>query len=427
MSHRVNRLLSHTTASASEGKSSSPSGAMSFCAAASSSRSPDDVVIVWSKRTAITKARKGGFKDSGAVEMLTPVLKALMDETKIDPKHVGDIVMGTVLPYGAVRATEVRMAGIMAGIPTTVPVRTVNRQCSSGLQAIADVAAAIKAGMYDCGIAGGVESMSRDPFGWSGAISEEIKRNPEAKDCLLPMGITSENVAAQFNISRKEQDELAVVSHKRAAKAIATGRFKDEIVPCTVNVKGKDGVLRKTVIEIDDGCKPDTSMETLSKLKPVFKKGGSTTAGNASQVSDGAAATLLMRRSLAEKLGMEIIGVFRSFAVAGVPPAVMGIGPAYAIPMALNMAGLSTEDIDLYEINEAFASQATYSVNKLGLSWDKVNVNGGAIAIGHPLGCTGARMTSTLLSEMKKTGSRFGVVSMCIGSGMGAAAVFERQ
>jgi len=233
------------------------------------------------------------------------------------------------------------------------------------------------------------------------------------------MGLTSENVASKYNVSRKVQDEFSVASHQKAAKAIAAGRFKAEIVPVTVTQQDpKTGVVKKVVVDTDDGVRADTTFQSLSALNPVFKKGGSTTAGNASQVSDGAAATLLMRRSVAEKLKLPILGVFRSFAVSGVPPEIMGIGPALAIPAALKLAHLSIKDIDIYEINEAFASQATYCVEKLGIPAEKVNPNGGGIALGHPLGCTGARMTATLLHEMARRKARNGVVSMCIGSGM---------
>jgi len=241
------------------------------------------------------------------------------------------------------------------------------------------------------------------------------------------MGATSENVAERYKVGRKEQDEMSVISHKRAAAAQKAGRFKDEIVPVKVKVKDeKTGAEKEIVFDADDGIRADTTFEGLSKLPPAFSKNGSTTAGNSSQVTDGAACCMLMTRKKARQLGLAPLGVLRSFAVVGVPPAVMGVGPAFAIPPAIRAAGLSsTSDIDLYEINEAFASQAVYCVQKLNLNWDKVNVNGGAIAIGHPLGCTGARMTATLLHEMRKRRARTGVVSMCIGSGMGAAAVYE--
>lgn len=242
------------------------------------------------------------------------------------------------------------------------------------------------------------------------------------------MGITSENVAARYGVSRKEQDEFAVLSHQKAAAAIKAGKFKNEIVPITVKVKDeKTGQEKEVVVDTDDGVRGDTTFEGLSKLKPAFSKTGSTTAGNASQVTDGGAAILAMKRSTAQKLGLPIMGVFRTYAVAGCPPDVMGIGPAVAIPPALKAAGLSVNDIDVYELNEAFASQAIYCIKKLNLPMDRVNPNGGAIALGHPLGCTGARQVATLLNELERRKGKYGVVSMCIGSGMGAAAVIERE
>ncbi|TYJ09549.1 hypothetical protein E1A91_A11G149000v1 [Gossypium mustelinum] len=390
----------------------------------------DDVVIVAACRTAICKAKRGGFKDTLADDLLAPVLKAVIDRTKLNPSEVGDIVVGTVLAPGSQRASECRMAAFYAGFPDTVPIRTVNRQCSSGLQAVADVAACIKAGFYDIGIGAGLESMTTN-----GSAPDQSKVNPkvesfaQARDCLLPMGITSENVAQRYGVTRQEQDQAAVESHRRAAAATASGKFKEEIVPVSTKIVDPKTREEKAVtISVDDGIRPDTNMAGLAKLKPAFKKDGTTTAGNASQVSDGAGAVLLMKRSLALQKGLPILGVFRSFAAVGVDPAVMGIGPAVAIPAAVKSAGLEIDDIDLFEINEAFASQFVYSCKKLGLDREKVNVNGGAIALGHPLGVTGARCVGTLLYEMKRRGKdcRFGVISMCIGTGMGAAAVFER-
>lgn len=422
MSHRLNKI----TTQLSEGPSNAHRLEHNPVKSTIGSKGPDDIVIVACKRTAIGKAKKGWFKDSGVVEMLSPVLKAVADESGLDKSLVGDIVIGTVLAPGSLRASEIRMASFIAGYPEAVPCRTVNRQCSSGLQAIADVAAAVSAGYYEIGIAGGVESMTQNSMSFSGSVPEIVRENKDARNCLLPMGITSENVAAKFNVAREMQDELAVLSHSRAARATQSGRFKDEIVPVPVIMKDKKtGVLTKAVADQDDGFRDGISMESIGKLRPVFKKGGSTTAGNASQVSDGAAAAIVTKRSTAQKLGLPILGVFRSFAAVGVPPEIMGIGPAFAIPRAVEMAGVSLKDIDLFEINEAFASQATYCVKHLGLSMDNVNVNGGAIAIGHPLGCTGTRMTATLLYEMHKRNSKLGVVSMCIGTGMGAAAVYE--
>ena len=297
---------------------------------------------------------------------------------------------------------------------------TVNRQCSSGLQAVASVVSAIKNGYYEIGIGGGVESMTQyyGPQALNMNVSEKILAYQPAADCLLPMGVTSENVAEQFGIGREKQDQFALLSHKKAATAQEKGLFKEEII------KVSHG---EVVIDADDGIRRDVSIEGLSKLKTVFKEDGTTTAGNASQVSDGAAAVLLMKRKTAERLGLSILGKFVSFAVVGVPPKIMGIGPAVAIPEALQKASLSIKDIDIYELNEAFASQAVYCIEKLGLDPSKVNPKGGAIALGHPLGCTGARQIATLLPELRRRKGRLGVVSMCIGTGMGAAAVIENE
>ncbi|PRW59580.1 3-ketoacyl- thiolase peroxisomal [Chlorella sorokiniana] len=389
----------------------------------------DDVVIVSACRTALCKAKRGGFKDTPVDDLIAAVLKETIQRTGVEPEAVGDVCFGSVMGPSSQRANECRIAMFLAGFPTSVPVHTVNRQCSSGLQAIAEVAASIRAGFYTIGIAGGVESMTTNPMAWEGAINPRVAESQCAQDCLLPMGITSENVAAQYGVSRETQDKFAARSHALAAAAQAAGKFRDEIVPVPTVLKDpKTGEERRVVIDADDGIRLGTTPASLSQLKPVFKKGGSTTAGNSSQVTDGAAAVMLMTRQEAAKRGLPILGIFRSFAAVGVPPAVMGIGPAVAIPAAVEMAGLTLDDIDVFEINEAFASQATYSVDKLGIDIDRVNPNGGAIALGHPLGCTGARQTATLLYEMQRRGkaARFGVVSMCIGSGMGAAAVFER-
>ncbi|KAL6535150.1 3-ketoacyl-CoA thiolase 2, peroxisomal [Orobanche minor] len=389
----------------------------------------NDVVIVAAYRTAQCKSKRGGFKDTYPDDLLAPVLKALLEKTNVNPSEVGDIVVGTVLAPGSQRASECRMAAFYAGFPETVPVRTVNRQCSSGLQAVADVAAAIKAGFYDIGIGAGLESMTVNPMAWEGSVNPRVKTMAQAQDCLLPMGITSENVAHRFGITRQEQDQAAVESHRKAAAATASGKFKDEITPVkTKIVDPKSGDEKAVTISVDDGIRPNTSVADLAKLKAVFKKDGSTTAGNSSQVSDGAGAVLLMKRGVAMQKGLPILGVFRSFVAVGVDPAIMGIGPAVAIPAAVKSAGLELGDIDLFEINEAFASQYLYCRKKLELDPEKINVNGGAMAIGHPLGATGARCVATLLHEMKRRGKdcRFGVVSMCIGTGMGAAAVFER-
>lgn len=397
--------------------------------AASTARSPDDVVIVRSVRTAIGRAKRGSFRNSEQDRLLRPLFEHVLKTTpQLDPKDIGDIVIGNVLPKSSQGATQVRIAGLLAGIPVEVPSHTLNRQCSSGLQAIASVAAAIQAGHYDVGIAGGVEVMSITPMSWDAGVNEEALGHPMAMGCYMSMGQTSENVAERFGVSRQQQDELAVKSHQRAAAAAKAGRFAEEIVPVTVTVEDpKTGESKEVTVSHDEGIRENTTMEGLGKLRTVFKADGTTTAGNSSQVSDGASVALLMRRAVADRLGLAPMASLRSFAAVGVEPSIMGVGPAAAIPAAVAKAGLTLGDIDVFEINEAFASQAVYCVEKLGLSWDKVNPNGGAIALGHPLGCTGARMTATLLHELKRRKARYGVVSMCIGSGMGAAAVYENE
>jgi acetyl-CoA acyltransferase 1 len=360
--------------------------------------------------------------------LLAAVLKTTVERTNVDPAAIGDIVVGNVLQGGAGALTS-RMSQFVAGIPADVPLNAINRQCSSGLQAVANVAAAIKAGMYDIGIGAGVESMSINSM--MDAVPKEL--NPqifdseEAQACMLPMGQTSENVAAKFGITREQQDAMAVESHRKAAQAQKNGWFDAEIVPVEATVTDKDGEEKTIMVSADDGIRANTTMQTLAKLKPAFAEDGTTTAGQSSQVSDGAAAVLLARRSAAKKAGLPILGKFLSFSVNGCPPEIMGIGPAVAIPPALQKAGLKMDDVDIFEINEAFASQATYCVNKLGVPAEKLNPKGGAIALGHPLGCTGARQVGTLLHELKRTGGKYGVVSMCIGTGMGAAAVFKAE
>lgn len=393
--------------------------------AAPGKKSDDDVVIVSAVRTAITRAKRGAFKDTHPTEMLSAVLKGVVERVKVDPKIVQDIVVGTVLAPGG-GATQARMAMFLAGFPEEVSIATTNRQCSSGIQAVATIAAAIKNGYIDVGIGAGVETMSlHDMIASVGDINQRVFENAKAQDCMMSMGETSENVAAQFGITREEQDKMGYESQMKAAKAQKEGKFDSEIIPVATTVDD-NGTKKQITVTKDEGPRP-TTLEALKKLKPAFKEGGTTTAGNSSQVSDGAAAVLLMRRSVAKKLGLTPLAIFRSFAVVGVPPNIMGVGPAYAIPEALKKAGLKVEDIDVFEINEAFASQATYSVKKLGIPMEKVNPNGGAIALGHPLGCTGARQVATLLPELQRSNGRYGVISMCIGTGMGAAAVIERD
>lgn len=382
------------------------------------------VVIVSALRTPITRAKKGGLAQVCPEEMLGNVFKGVIAQSKIDPKLIEDIAVGNVLPPGG-GATVARMAALWAGIPNTAAINTLNRQCSSGLATVNQIANEIAMGQIDIGIGAGVESMTQN-YG-AGVMPEKfsdaVMENEEAADCLMPMGITSENVAKQFGVDRKKQDDFAAKSYQKAFKAQAEGKFKSEIYPIKFN--DEDGNER--VVDKDDGIRDGVTAESLSKLKPAFAKDGSTHAGNASQVSDGAAAVLLARRSVAKKLGLPIIGKYITGAVVGVPPNVMGIGPAFAIPKVLELTGLSKEDVDIYEINEAFASQAVYSVEKLGLDFAKVNPNGGAIAMGHPLGATGSRQIATILAEAKREKKQIGVTSMCVGSGMGMAAVIVSE
>merc|ERR1712039_740570 len=337
--------------------------------------------------------------------------------------------MGNVLQGGG-GAMQARVGQFLGGLPYDVPISAVNRQCSSGLQAVANIAANIRAGVIDSGIGGGVESMTM--YSMASGIDQEklspnLFKNDAAAACLVPMGITSENVAEKWNISRETQDTMAVESHAKALAAQKGGLFAEEIVPIKAIVKDAEGKEFEVVVKGDEGPRAGTTVEGLGKLKPAFKPGGSTTAGNASQVSDGAALVLLARRSSAVALGLPILGRMRSYAVVGVEPSLMGIGPAYAIPAALEKAGLQVGDVDIYEINEAFASQATMSIEHLKIPMEKVNPKGGAIALGHPLGCTGSRQIATLMPELKRTKAKYGVVSMCIGTGMGAAGVIESE
>ncbi|KAM6939569.1 LOW QUALITY PROTEIN: 3-ketoacyl-CoA thiolase A, peroxisomal-like [Xenentodon cancila] len=387
--------------------------------------SADDVVVVHGRRTAIGKAKRGAFKDTTPDELLSAVMTAVLKDVGLSPDKLGDVCVGNVLQPGA-GAVMARVAHFLSEFPETVPVCTVNRQCSSGLQALFIIAGAIRSRSMDFGLACGVESMSLQSIGNPGDLSSRVSDNDKARDCLTPMGITSENVAERFGISREKQDAFALSSQQKAARAQSSGRFDQEIVPVTISVVDDEGLERQLTVSKDEGVRAGTTLAGLSKLRPAFKPDGSTTAGNSSQVSDGAAAVLVGRRAAVEALGLLVLGVLRASAVVGVPPDVMGIGPAVAIPAALQQAGLTVDDIDVFEINEAFASQAVYCVEKLGIPLEKVNPNGGAIALGHPLGCTGSRQVVTLLTELKRRGRRaYGVVSMCIGTGMGAAAVFE--
>ncbi|KAK4547567.1 hypothetical protein LTR36_000524 [Oleoguttula mirabilis] len=401
-------------------------------------KNPHDIVFLSALRTPVTRAKKGGFRDAHDHELLAHVLKAtLAANPNLDPKLIDDIQIGTVLSeLGGSKAG--RMAALHAGIPETAGFQTVNRACSSGLAAITGVAHAIAVGQIDVGIGGGMESMTKN-YG-SRAIPtqlwESLKNSPskDARECIMNMGLTAENVAERYGVSRADQDIFAAGSHQKAAKAQREGWFDAEIVPVTTrwcpNPEVPEAVEEITVSK-DDGIRPTSTPESLAKMKPAFKSDGSgtATAGNSSQVSDGAAAALMMRRSTATELGLgrDIIGKWAGTQVMGCKPDEMGIGPALAIPKLLDYTGVSKEEIGVWEINEAFAAQAVYCVRELGIDEGRVNPNGGAIALGHPLGCTGGRQLATLLAEMGRRGEEMGVISMCIGTGMGMASLIVRE
>ena len=385
--------------------------------------------ILAAYRTAGCKANKGKFKDVRTDDLAAAALKGLLERTAIDPMTVEDIIIGCSFPEAEQGMNMARVAAMRAGIPYQVPAQTVNRFCSSGLQSIASAAERIIAGFSDCIIAGGAESMSCVPLGGNkySANPELVSTWPES---FASMGVTAELVADKYGITREDQDSFAVQSHRKAAAAIGEGKFTNEIIPfeiekCTL-VNGKMKRSKETVT-VDDGVRKDTTLETLSKLKTVFRVNGSVTAGNSSQMTDGAAAVLVVSEEYLKKTGKSPMARFVSFAVKGVPPEIMGIGPVEAIPAALKLAGLKQEDIGLIELNEAFAAQSLACIRTLGLDLNRINVKGGAIALGHPLGCTGSKLTATLLHEMHRTDTRYGMVSMCIGGGMGAAGIYEKM
>ncbi|PUU81618.1 Thiolase, N-terminal domain-domain-containing protein [Tuber borchii] len=388
----------------------------------------DDIVVTCALRTALTKGGRGGFKDTPAQDLLVGVFKGLIERSGINPAVVEDVAVGTVLAPGG-GATECRAASLVAGFPVETAVYSLNRQCSSGLVACANIANAIRGGQIDVGVAAGVESMSTQ-YG-PGAVtefSELLDNHVQAKNCKVPMGVLSEQMAKDRNISRTRQDAFAAESFQKAEKAQKAGLFVEEIYPLEVNFEDpKTGETKRIVVDKDDGIRPGMTAEGLSKIRPAFAKDGSIHAGNASQISDGAAAVLFMRRSTAEKLGQKIIGKFVTSAIAGVEPLLMGVGPWASIPKVFAKTGLTKDDVDIFEINEAFASQCLWCAEELGLDKTKINPKGGAIAFGHPLGCTGARQVSTLITELKRTGGRIGLTSMCIGTGMGMAAVWVAE
>lgn len=387
-----------------------------------------EAVIVAGARTPVGKAKKGTLAQVRPDDLGALVVKETLKRAGGYEGNIDDLVIGCATPEAEQGMNVARNIGALAGLSHTVPAITVNRFCSSGLQAIAYAAQSIMLGHTDTAIAGGVESMSLLPMGGH-VIRPNVKLVESAPEYYMGMGHTAEEVAKKYGITREEQDAFAVRSHQRAYKAIQEGKFVDEIVPVDVTFRsvGKDNKLVEKTIQfsVDEGVRPETNLETLAKLRPAFSVTGSVTAGNASQTSDGAAAVMVMDREKAEALGLKPLARFRSFAVGGVPPEIMGVGPVVAVPKALKLAGLEVSDIDLFELNEAFASQSIQVIRELGLDEEKVNVNGGAIALGHPLGCTGAKLTLTLLNELRRRQQQFGVVTMCIGGGMGAAGVFE--
>ncbi len=389
----------------------------------------NSAVIVSAVRTAVGKAPKGKLSATRPDDMAATAMRSAIERVPgLRAEDVDDIYIGCAMPEAEQGMNVARIAAFRAGLPYTVPAMTLNRFCSSGLQTIAFAAERIMAGAANCILAGGTESMSMIPMGGR-KISPNpvlIDKNPET---YISMGLTAENVAREFRVSREEQDAFALESHRKALAAIEAGRFRDEIVPLPVReivVENARRTVHEYSFDTDEGPRHDTSIEALTKLKPAFKSDGTVTAGNASQMSDGAAAVMVMSESKARELGLKPLARFVAYATAGVRPELMGIGPVEAIPKVLKQAGLKLENIDLVELNEAFAAQALAVIRETGLDPSKVNVNGGAIALGHPLGCTGSKLTATLLYEMQRRGSRYGMVTMCVGGGMGAAGIFER-
>jgi acetyl-CoA acyltransferase len=390
-----------------------------------------EAVIVSAVRTAVGRAPRGSLRNTRPDDMAGWVVKEALNRAPgVKPEEVDDVVIGCSFPEAEQGLNVARIISYLAGFPYTVPGQTINRFCSSGLQAIATGAEHIMCGFAEVIIAGGVESMSMVPMGGNKPVPnlKLIETYPEG---YTAMGVTAENVARKFGISREDQDGFALKSQQKAVAAIRGGKFKDEILPIKVKTQevSEDGTVtfREFVFDTDEGIRFDTSMEALAKLRPAFSATGTVTPGNSSALNDGASAVVLMSKEKAKSLGLAPMATFRTFAAAGVPPELMGIGPVEAIPKALKFAGLNLNQIDLFELNEAFASQALYVCRTLGLDMERVNVNGGAIALGHALGNSGARLTTTLMHEMRRRQARYGVVSMCIGFGMGAAAVFERE
>ncbi|MCA9948284.1 MAG: acetyl-CoA C-acyltransferase [Anaerolineales bacterium] len=388
-----------------------------------------EAVIVAGSRTAVGKSKRGTTRNYRSDEMAAAVIQDLMQKAEgLDPTAVDDVIIGCAMPEGSQGLNFARSIALRAGLPVDVPGMTVNRFCSSGLQTIAMAAERIIADGADVIIAGGAETMSLVPM-----TGFRISPNPymaeNAPEVYMGMGLTAEQVADEYEVTRQAQDEFAARSHQRAMAAQAAGKFAAEIVPLEIEevTAGSTGPVRETIIfDKDEHIRPQTTVEGLAKLRPVFKQGGSVTAGNSSPLSDGAAAVIVMERKMAEALGLTPILKFVGFNVGGVRPEVMGIGPIAAVPRVLKRAGMTLDDIDLIELNEAFAAQSVAVIRELGINEEITNVNGGAIALGHPLGCTGAKLTVQLMHEMGRRDAHFGMVTMCIGGGMGAAGIFER-
>ncbi len=396
-----------------------------------------EAVIVSSVRTPVGKAPRGSLRTTRPDDLAAVAIKGAIERAKgLDPKEIEDVILGCAIPEAEQGMNVARIASLRAGLPVETSALTINRFCSSGLQAIALAAERIMSGQGDVAVAGGTESMSMVPMG-----GNKISPNPwlidHYPDAYLGMGLTAENLAKKYGITREEADAFSYASHQKALAAIAAGKFKDEIVPVDVSYTllengsngSSNGSKPKTVkmsFDTDEGPRADTSPEALAKLKPAFHAHGVVTAGNSSQTSDGAAASVVMSAERARSLGLKPMARFLAFATAGCPPEEMGVGPAFAIPKALKIAGLKLDQIDLIELNEAFAAQALSVIKLAGLDPARINVNGGAVALGHPLGCTGAKLTATILREMERRSARYGLVTMCVGGGMGAAGIFER-
>ncbi len=384
-----------------------------------------EIVIAEAVRSAVGRGFKGSLTTKRPDELAADVIRGLLARVPQARGKIDDVVLGCAMPEGEQGLNVARLISLLADLGPEVPAQTINRFCSSGLQAIAIAAGSIAVGTNDVVLAGGVESMTMVPM-----TGFHLSASPELMDKLpganTPMGITAENVAKRFQISRQAQDEFAYRSQMKAKRALETGAFKDEIVAVRAVGYNDDGQRVYRDYLVDELPRTDTTLEGLAKLPPAFAVGGSVTAGNSSPISDGAAAALVMKRETADRLGIAPLGVFRAFATVGVDPEIMGIGPLPAVQKLLAKAGLTVADIDLFELNEAFASQSVYCQRELGIPDDKINVNGGAIALGHPLGCTGAKLTATALYELRRRGGRYAVVTMCIGGGQGAAGLFER-